>query len=145
MATSSKKTTAKAKAVITEAGDGYVKALSEFTYMDLHLSRQQVFELQGGRNDQTLITLRYVVPVKKGTALYQCAECGALFDNEHWLTVHGEKWHDFVCACGWEPEPGTLDKETAMRRHGVRCTVVQRQREQAHQVHVAEAKRMQEE
>lgn len=142
MATSSKRS-AKTAEVIEKAGEDFVKALSEFQYSDLHLSRQQVFELQGGRNDEVLLQLRYIVRVKKGTALHQCAECGALFDNPHWLEMHGEKWHSFICGCGWTPAPGTLDKRTALRRHAARCQHERRQQEVAHQTHVAEAKRMQ--
>lgn len=144
MATSSTKKSAKTTAVISEAGENFVKALSEFQYQDLRLSRQQVFELQGGQNDETLLQLRYIVRVKKGTVLHQCAECGALFDNEHWLTVHGEKWHEFVCSCGWSPGPGTLDKATAMRRHALECPQQRRLQEEAHKVHVEQAKALQE-
>ena len=144
MATSSKKT-AKTAAVIDKAGDDYVKALSEFQYRDLHLSRQQVFQLQGGRNDEKLLQLRFITPVKKGTALHQCAECGALFADIHWLEVHGEKWHEHICVCGWQPRPGTLDRETALRRHETQCDTRQQQRMADHKVHVAEARRMQEE
>lgn len=143
MATSSKKS-AKVTEVIEKAGDNFVMALSEFQYGDLRLSRQQVFQLQGGRNDDKLLQLRYLVRVAKGTALYQCAECGALFQSEHWLAMHGEKWHEYQCECGWQLQPGTLDPATAMRRHGITCPVQQGAREDAHKVHVAEAKRLQE-
>lgn len=144
MATSSKSKTAKTTEVVSKAGDDYVKALSEFQYRDLKLSRQQVFQLQGGRNDEKLLQLRYLVRVEKGTALHQCAECGALFDNEHWLEMHGEKWHSYICGCGWSPSPSTLDKDAAIRQHVARCETERMQRQQAHQVHVAEAIKMQE-
>lgn len=142
MATSSKKKTV--VEAVSEAGDDFVKALQPFRYGDLRLSRQQVFQLQGGRNDQNLLQLRYLVPVKKGTALFQCAECGALFDNEHWLTSHGDLWHSFTCECGWQPQPGQGEKETQLRRHLTQCEIHRAAWEKEHATHVELAKAMQE-
>lgn len=142
MATASKKS-AKPTETVAKAGDDYVKALSEFQYSDLRLSRQQVFQLQGGRNDQVLLNLRYVVPVAKGTVLVQCAECGALFDSDHWLEVHGDQWHEYECQCGWSPQPGILDKDTAMRRHSLECPILTKQKEDARRQHVEQARLMQ--
>lgn len=142
MATASKGT-AKTKEVTEKAGKGFVRALSPFQYEDLHLSRHQVFELQGKRNDEKLIAMRYVVRVEEGTELVQCAECGALFQDPHWLEAHGDMWHSLVCECGYSPQPGTLDPQTAMQRHIQRCDVMRQIKRTAHKDHVARAAELQ--
>jgi len=137
------KSSAKTSKVVAKAGDDYVKAKAPFHYMDLRLSRQQVFELRGRPGDARLIAMGYVSVVKKGTALHQCAECGALFDNPHWLKVHGDMWHLYKCECGWQPQPGVLDLESAMQRHARQCDLMQAVKLAAHKEHVAKAKEIQ--
>lgn len=143
MATTKKQTSATTKEVLEKAGKDFVRALSPFQYEDLHLSRHQVFQLQGKRNDEKLIAMRYLIRVREGTELHQCAECGALFEDPHWLEAHGDTWHSFECECGFRLTPGTLDPDTAMRRHIARCDIHVRRREMAHKEHVERARELQ--
>jgi hypothetical protein len=138
------KSSAKTKAVTAKAGVDFVMARQVFHYGDLKLSRHQVFELQGGRGDLRLVNMRYVTRVEEGTELHQCAECGALFLDPHWLKVHGDMWHSFTCECGWQPRPGMMDVQSAMRKHEHQCPVMRKHRDAAHKEHVVAAQEMQE-
>jgi hypothetical protein len=129
----------KATTATKKAGEGYVRALSEFRAGKLRVTRGQVFKLEGVNSD-SLLALRYVLPVEKGTEVIECGTCGALFVNEHWLEIHGDIWHTYECECGWVPQPSaSMTKDEQMRRHRMRCPIASAKRDEAHQAHVQAA------
>jgi hypothetical protein len=121
-----------------KAGDNAVLALSSFKY-DREtglLVRGQVFHLKGHVNDPLLEGMDYVRPVKKGTVLLECGECGATFLDESARERHGKHFHDQWCDCGWTPPIHVVDKDQAMRDHMKQCDVWQRERAVAAQRHL---------
>lgn len=119
-------------------GNGYYQALYEFGYDEEtpNLDRGQVFRMHGHVNDQKLIDLRYVVPVKPKTEVVECGECGALFLDDHARTVHGDKWHSFTCECGWQAKPSQMSAAEALRRHRLSCPVSAAARDRARAEHL---------
>lgn len=107
-----------------KAKEGMVQALFEFGYDERlgKLSRGQVIELGGHTNDEQLLTLRYVAPVPKGTALEECGECGRLFINDACRTAHGNLFHANECPdCGWYAGREYPDRRGALERHRQEC------------------------
>ena len=64
-----------------------------FQYDHLDLDRGQVFDAHGAINDEKLERLGYMVPFKRGTDVFKCAECGAEFWGELERRGHFEKRH----------------------------------------------------
>lgn len=56
-----------------------VYARRPFSYGTHHLARGEVFALQGARNDEVLLRLRYVDRVEKGARLYEHGPTGRTF------------------------------------------------------------------
>lgn len=80
-----------------------VWARRPFGYANQQLDRGQIFELQGKRNDDRLVSYKYVEEVPKGTEIKTCSECGGEFIGESYRRTHGEKRHPTV--------PRTIEEE----------------------------------
>lgn len=57
------------------------------------LDRNQIFDLQGCRNDDKLLRLNYIAIAPKGTTVVQCGQCGAEFITDEALNAHGRERH----------------------------------------------------
>lgn len=121
-----------------KAGANAYQALSSFKYDDQTglMVRGQVFNLKGYRNDPLLEGMDYIRPVKRGTILLECGECGALFLDEQARGRHGQHFHDQWCDCGWLPPEGTVDKDQAMKDHIRRCEVWREEAKDARDRHL---------
>jgi predicted RNA-binding Zn-ribbon protein involved in translation (DUF1610 family) len=124
-----------------KAKEGMVQALFEFGYDERlgQVCRGQVFELGGHTNDERLVTLRYVAPVKKGVALSECGECGRLFIDDAARTAHGDLFHQYECdGCGWAAGREFPDRRGALERHRQSCSAVISARETRRKAHMKE-------
>ena len=113
--------------------DIHVFALREFEYDGETgvLDRGQVIELQGHRNDEKLVNLRFLAPCTPGQELVQCGTCGKWFVDENARQNHGDRVHAYDCECGWSPGRDVVDKARSLKAHRVRCDVVKAQKELA--------------
>jgi hypothetical protein len=125
----------------SKAGD--VQALFEFGYDEKlgSVDRGQVFKLAGHINDGKLVELRYVAPVKTGTELSECGECGRLFIDEGTRAAHGDLWHGAECAdCGWIASRVVADRVAALKEHRRRCSAYKSRRDGERKTHIKEVK-----
>lgn len=126
------------KSADKKAGEGACLVLSPFKYDEENglMVRGQVFYLAGYENDRLLIGMDYVRPVRAGTPLVECGDCGALFLDEYGRERHGQHFHDHWCDCGWRPAVGTLDPEKALHEHIKTCSVWREERAAAAERHL---------
>lgn len=68
-----------------------VYARRPFDYGTKSLARGEVFELQGARNDEVLLRLRYVERVEKGARLHQHGASGRKFIEAGFLEAFGRE------------------------------------------------------
>lgn len=69
-----------------------VWARRQFTYARVARALGEVFELTGAVNDEILLRLRYVDPVKKGLKLYEHGETGRKFLEAGFLEAFGRQY-----------------------------------------------------
>lgn len=126
-----------AKTADKKAGENYYQALHEFGYDEEHplLDRGEVIELGGHINDQRLVDMRYLAPVKPGTVLAECGHCGRLFISQHHRELHGDIWHVQECAACGEAIP-QKNKAEFIRKHRARCDSIRASRQAERAQHV---------